>query len=189
MDAIGWEKALVIGFSFGGMVAQELAIRSPEKVSKLVLASTAAGGAGGSSYPLHELADLSPRERAIKGLELADTHFSAKWRAQHPAEAEERISASLRSSDEFMAEPGAREGAKRQLAARKEHNTFDRLGQIKAETLVLAGQFDGIAALTAQQAMADAVPASRLETVDAPHNVFLQNERTYRLITAFFNNV
>jgi 3-oxoadipate enol-lactonase len=34
----GWDEALVIGVSFGGMVAQELALRHPSRVSRLVLA-------------------------------------------------------------------------------------------------------------------------------------------------------
>lgn len=186
MDAVGWDQALIIGYSFGGMVAQELAIRSPEKVSKLVLASCAAGGAGGSSYPLHELVDLSPREKAIKGLELADMRFSEKWCAENPEEAEEKIRTSMQSADEFMDEPDARAGARRQLAARAEHNTFDRLGGIQAETLVLAGQFDGIAALPAQRAMAEAIPDCHLEIVGAPHDVFGGCPGVYELLRTFF---
>jgi pimeloyl-ACP methyl ester carboxylesterase len=40
MDALGISKAHVLGHSMGGMIAQELAISHPEKVSKLVLCST-----------------------------------------------------------------------------------------------------------------------------------------------------
>jgi len=51
LDYVGWGTAKVIGVSFGGMVAQELVLRHPAKVERLVLACTSPGGAGGSSYP------------------------------------------------------------------------------------------------------------------------------------------
>ena len=48
IDAGGWDSCHVVGYSFGGMVAQELAIRYPEKINRLVLCATSAGGAGGA---------------------------------------------------------------------------------------------------------------------------------------------
>ena len=42
MDALGLEKACVLGVSLGGMMAQELAIKHPELVASLVLGLTAA---------------------------------------------------------------------------------------------------------------------------------------------------
>ena len=49
LDLPGWENCNVIGVSFGGKIAQKLALRRPEKVSRLVLACCSAGGVGGSS--------------------------------------------------------------------------------------------------------------------------------------------
>ena len=42
------------------MVAQELAVTVPARVERLALFCTSAGGAGGASYPLHDLAGLDP---------------------------------------------------------------------------------------------------------------------------------
>jgi pimeloyl-ACP methyl ester carboxylesterase len=44
MDAIGIPKAHIMGLSMGGMVAQEFALRFPQKVHGLVLACTHCGG-------------------------------------------------------------------------------------------------------------------------------------------------
>ena len=51
LDAVGWSTCRVVGVSFGGMVAQELAVTAPERVERLALMCTSPGGAGGSSYP------------------------------------------------------------------------------------------------------------------------------------------
>src|SRR4030067_2259777 len=58
LGAVGWDRSLVIGISFGGMVAQEFALRYPHRVERLVLACTSSGGTGGTSYPLHDLPHL-----------------------------------------------------------------------------------------------------------------------------------
>ncbi len=75
LDAVGWDTAAVVGVSFGGMVAQELAVTAPERVERLALLCTSPGGAGGSSYPLHELEALPPDERAAARARLLDERF------------------------------------------------------------------------------------------------------------------
>jgi 3-oxoadipate enol-lactonase len=55
LKQVGWDSCLAMGVSFGGMVAQELVIRFPELVRRLVLACTSSGGAGGASIPFTEL--------------------------------------------------------------------------------------------------------------------------------------
>ena len=60
LEALGWDRCLVMGTSFGGMVAQEFALRFPGRVERLVLNCTSSGGAGKPSYPLRELQELAP---------------------------------------------------------------------------------------------------------------------------------
>src|SRR5215472_14787433 len=47
LAATGWESCRVAGVSFGGMVAQEFAVTHPQRVERLALACTSAGGGGG----------------------------------------------------------------------------------------------------------------------------------------------
>src|SRR5450755_590745 len=84
MDAAGWTSASVVGISFGGMVALELAVSRPERIERLALLCTSAGGDGGSSYPLHDLEGLEPEERTGVRRTLMDKRFDAAWLANHP---------------------------------------------------------------------------------------------------------
>src|SRR5580704_6526029 len=84
MDAIGWASARVVGVSFGGMVAQEFALRHPGKVERLVLACTSPGGEGGASYPFHEIQHLKGEARARRLIPVSDTRRDAAWAAANP---------------------------------------------------------------------------------------------------------
>ncbi len=140
--------------SFGGMVAQELAIRHPGKVERLVLACTSPGGAGGASYPFHEIQHLKGEARAKHLIPISDTRRDAAWAAANPDTYAQLVA--LGSADPYADEPGHAMGARRQLEARAGHDTWDRLGQIACPTLIAAGRYDGIALPATQDRMAAA---------------------------------
>lgn len=189
MAVFGWPSAHIAGFSFGGMVAQEMAIRFPDQVRSLTLIATTAGGAGGSSYPVHELNHLAPYEGARKGLEIADKSFTKRWQNAHPVEANARIEASIATQAEYINEPGAKTGLAAQLNARSLHDTYDRLPQISAPTLVLAGLLDGQAPMDAQQKMADRIPGCTFKTVDGSHGAIFKTDQIYRHIVQHIQSV
>src|SRR5262249_44059530 len=86
LDDVGLQRCRVVGVSFGGMVAQELAVTAPTRVERLALMCTSPGGVGGASYPLHELFDLDAGARAESHTQLMDTRFAEAWLAAHPSD-------------------------------------------------------------------------------------------------------
>src|ERR1700733_11729792 len=170
LDHVGWPNAKVIGASFGGMVAQELVLRHPAKVEKLVLACTSPGGAGGASYPLHEIQHLKGEERARHMLAISDTRLGAAWGAATCG-----------------GEPGREMGLRRQLAARAGHDTWDRLQQIRCPVLIAAGRFDGIALPETQHGLAVRIAGASLRFFEGGHAFIVQDRSAIPAMIEFLN--
>ncbi len=185
MDHMGWQSALVLGVSFGGMVAQELVLRHPSRVRRLVLACTAPGGAGGASFPYHEIGHLDRLERAKYLIPVSDTRRDAAWAAANPADHDQWVA--LTAADPFADEPGHAMGARRQLEARALHDTWDRLTQVACPVLVAAGRFDGIALPETQHRLAAQIPGAQLRFFEGGHLFMLQDRTANPAIIEFLN--
>ncbi|MBA4393912.1 MAG: alpha/beta hydrolase, partial [Desulfobacca sp.] len=127
LQAMGWETCLVMGISFGGMVAQELALCFPHRVKRLVLACTSSGGAGGSSYPLHAITDLPLDDYVHRMLFLSDTRRDTTWQTANPDLYQALFDLTKAGLQVGAEEPARQVGKKRQLEARANHDTYDRL--------------------------------------------------------------
>ncbi|MBI3757670.1 MAG: alpha/beta hydrolase [Deltaproteobacteria bacterium] len=185
LQAVGWDRCMVIGVSFGGMVAQEFALRSQHRVEKLVLCCTSSGGAGGASYPLHEVKGLSLDEYAGLVITLADNRRDAAWQAAHQQEFHTLLKDTLAGLKIGADEPGRAMGARRQLEARKEHDTYSRLPTLLMPVLICGGRYDDIAAIDNQEAMRKQIPNARLELFTGGHLFFVQDPTAYERIVAF----
>jgi 3-oxoadipate enol-lactonase len=179
LDAVGWDSCLVMGVSFGGMVAQELTIRHPHRVQRLVLACSSSGGAGGSSYPIQELYDMPVAEGNACALEVTDSRRDPAWQAAHPAEVEAALKPRQAGIDRRAAEPGAEKAFRRQLAARWAHDTYDRLPQLRMPVFIAGGRYDGQAAPANQEAIHQQIPRSQLEFFEGGHQFLQQDAAAY----------
>lgn len=185
LDAMGWERCAVMGVSFGGMVAQEFAVRYPHRITQLVLACTSSGGAGGASYPLHDLLDLSLRAKTLHMLAISDTRQDAAWQAAHPQQVQELVELAEAAAAIGADEPGRELGARLQILARKDHDTYDRLPRLTMPVLICGGRYDGIAAVANQEALQRQMPHAQLQLFDGGHGFLLQDPTAYPHITAF----
>ena len=163
-DAAGVLRALeipsahVAGFSGGSIIAQELALQHPVRVRSLVLQST---------FPFMDerlrqwarfvrwLVDVAPSERAFLEGFFLDIYTP---RAHNDGTVAEFI-------DEVLAFPHkqAAEDVQRFLDAFIVHDTSDRLDQITAPTLVLAGALDTVSRPELGRAVADVIPGALFE--------------------------
>lgn len=173
-DAVGLLAALeieladVLGISMGGMVAQELALRHPERVRTLTLGCTYCGGEGAALASPEVLRRLSEammsgdRERAIRtGWEI---NVSASVAAEEDAYARFLGIAEQRA----VAVPVVMA----QMQACVAHDTSKRLRQISAPTLVIHGTEDELLPVENGRMIAAAVPGAQLEILDGVGHLF-----------------
>lgn len=184
LDHLQIDRIAVVGVSFGGMVGQEFALRHPDRVSALVLACTSCGGAGGASYPLHEIEQLPAEERAVTHLKVADTRHTDAWIEANPQKWAKRVALST------GARRGDRDnsGAMKQLEARSDHDTFNRLHQIQVPTLLAGGEFDGVAPPENMRAIQAQIAGAELEFFQGGHMFLAQDKQAYPYIIQWLMN-
>jgi pimeloyl-ACP methyl ester carboxylesterase len=164
------------------MVAQELAVTDPERVERLALLCTSAGGEGGSSYPLHELLELAPEERAAIGLTLTDSRWDDRWLGGHAGDRAlaQRLAARPDTS-------GA--GARAQLRARADHDVWERLDAVTCPTLVAYGRYDAIAPAQNSAAIASRIPGADLRGYDGGHLFLAQDAAAMPELVTFLRSL
>jgi 3-oxoadipate enol-lactonase len=162
LDKLDIGSAHVYGVSMGGMIAQELAIRFPERVRGLILGGTWPGGPRAVRPALRDLAGLGAASaRALRESGrpyLAAALFSAEFRRRQP----ERVRVLLEPFRRYRPPP---QGVLAQWWATVYHDTFSRLGLIQAPTLVMHGELDAIAPLANARLLAERIPNAELAIV------------------------
>jgi pimeloyl-ACP methyl ester carboxylesterase len=189
-ERLGWDTFRVVGVSFGGMVAQELAVTFRERVERLALLCTSPGGvdhdgARIASYPLHELAELGVDERVAIGRQLLDTRFTDAWLDAHPTDRFIADVVAQRASAARTHEQ--RRGEALQLEARRQHDVVDRLHRISCPTLVACGRHDGIAPPANSEAIAARVRSAEMRTYEGGHAFFFQDRNALGEIVDFLS--
>ena len=159
LDALGHPHADVLGVSFGGAVAQELALGNPHRVRRLVLASTACGLGGIPGNPLAVSLLATPlRYYSPAFLRLTAGVLYGPTVTDRDDLLREQINAR-------RARPPSLWGYASQLIAGAAWTSRPWLGRIAAPTLVLSGDRDPIVPPRNAHILAGGIPTAQLELV------------------------
>ncbi|MBI2867538.1 MAG: alpha/beta fold hydrolase [Chloroflexi bacterium] len=160
LNALAMPKAHVVGVSMGGAIAQEMAIRYPEKVGKLALLSTYHQGDPRGTMNMESWQvlrrRLSPEEyyKAIMPWIFTYRDFLV------PGLVETHLTRAMENPD--LPPP---EAYARQSAATAQFDSAGRLSEIKAPTLILSGDDDILTPLRFAHALHKGIPGSQLMIV------------------------
>lgn len=169
LNAIGIESAHILGASLGGMIAQQFVLRYPKRVRSLILACTYCGGPGSSLMNDPELIEAGKRMQSLSGEELVMETLrlcvSKKFINDNPDRAQEMV--------KIMANrPMTPQAQMKQGQAAMAHNTYNRLPEIKAPTLVITGDADKLINVENSRIIASRIPGAELAILQGAGHMF-----------------
>jgi 3-oxoadipate enol-lactonase len=182
LNAAGVDHAHVYGISLGGMVAQELALRYPERVRALILGATTAGGSDATlarSEPLTffvRVGAMAPEEAEWAAVPY---NYSLRTRRHHGDRIAEDIAKRVAHQTDTLA-------YLHQVAAAATHNTMGRLANIEHPTLVVHGEEDLVMPPHNGETLARAIPQAELKLwPNAGHLYTTDNPQADRYIRRY----
>jgi 3-oxoadipate enol-lactonase len=184
LDAAGEPRAHVYGISLGSLVAQELALRHPDRVRALVLGASSAGGFAAYKPPPSSFAQTFLVRAGAMGPEEAEWAavpytYSERTRRLHPERIVEDIAHRLGSPPEPLA-------YLHQAAAVAAHDAFERLNRLAPPTLVVHGEQDVFIPPANALVLAERIPGAALKLwPDAGHMYPIDEPEADREIARF----
>lgn len=186
LRALQIPTAHVAGFSGGSFIAQEMALRHPGLVRSLVLMSTCARPDAyfrTMARFWHWMAERAPSERA-----MLEAFFL--WVYTPRAHADGTVDRIIEDTLAFP-HPQSVDAFQRQVASFADHDTLDRLTEITAPTLVLAGELDIAAPPRLGRVVAERIPGAEFEILAGEaHQPFQEVPEVFNArVDAFWRDV
>ncbi|WP_037501139.1 alpha/beta fold hydrolase [Solirubrobacter soli] len=170
MDVLGLERPDVLGYSWGGALAQELTRRSPERVRRLVLCATGPGLGGVPPKPLAALALATPaRYYHPRLLELTVPLIAGGRTARDR-------SVLIGNAQARLSRPPDVLGYAYQLYAAAGWTSLPWLHRIEHPVLVVGGDDDPAVPVTNARMLAKRLPNARLHVVRGGGHLFLLDQ-------------
>jgi poly(3-hydroxyalkanoate) depolymerase len=170
LDQLGLERVDVLGYSWGGGLAQELARRAPDRIRRLVLCATSPGLGGRPPRPLAALMLATPARYYHPRLLALTVPYIAGGRT-----ARERGVLAAHAAERLQRPPDVL-GYAFQLYAASGWSSLRWLHRLPQPTLVVAGQDDPSVPVGNGRLLAERIPNARLHVVKGGGHLFLLDE-------------
>jgi 3-oxoadipate enol-lactonase len=183
LDALEIECADVLGVFMGGMVAQEIALRHPDRVNRLLLTGTFARPDAKRRLLLEHWRDLAKGSDALEVL----IRERLLWTLMDETLEQTDLIQSM--VDYFKREglPITADVFVRQCEACLRHDTSDRLAGIPHPTLIVCGERDRLTPLSMHRQLAEAIPNSHLVAINyGAHMVMVESAEHFNRVVLQF---
>ncbi len=161
LDALRVPRAHVFGISMGGMIAQELALRHPDRVDTLVLGCTSPGGrrAAGARDLQKNIQDFENTPQEDIDLQWFAGFLKRLWTDRALAKSDPSLQDFVLSLIRY---PPAKHGLRNQAAAISRHDAYDRLQEVTQPALVMTGDKDELIDFENSFILAGRIPKAEL---------------------------
>jgi pimeloyl-ACP methyl ester carboxylesterase len=175
LDELGLERVDVLGYSWGGLVSQQLAYRAPERVRRLALAGTAVGWGGVPGDPRALALIATPLRYYSTAFHRATSRLLDGAHSRDDAEARRNHPPSVR-------------GYYGQVLAGSRFSSLPWLHRIEAPTLILAGGSDKLVPPGNGRLLARRLPNAELRVLPGEGHLLLFDPESAALplLTTFF---
>jgi 3-oxoadipate enol-lactonase len=159
LDALNLQCVNFCGLSIGGMTGMWLAVNAPQRLKNLVLSNTAP--------KIGKLDTWNERIRIVReggtkavAEQVVERWFTPDFRARHPDQV---------AKTRNMIESTSTDGYAGSCAAVRDFNFWEKVGAIRAQSLVIAGTHDSAVPTSDAQKLAKEIPGARYLELPAAH--------------------
>jgi pimeloyl-ACP methyl ester carboxylesterase len=173
LDELKVEQAHVFGISMGGFIAQEFALRHPDRLLSLSLGCTHCGAPEAefmAAEVIQRMTDLARLGWTVEGVTASlDLNFSPAFLAANPEFVHDYV-------DKRVANASSSEGWVAQRESSLRWRSFPRLGQIAVPTRILHGADDAVVPVQNANIIAGAIPGATVKLwPQGRHGFFMEN--------------